>query len=777
MSELPASFGHYRVVGRLGAGGMGQVLLAHDPRLERDVALKVLPPELARDPEALARFRREALMLASLNHPNIATLHGFEEDQDGTVALVLERVEGESLADRTARGPLATEEALRVCAQIAEALEVAHERGVIHRDLKPGNVMIGPRGLVKVLDFGIAKRASEPAERAAPAATGAITMISPPPSAPAAADPPSAHADETFVGPRTERPVAASRADAPITQWGVVVGTPSYMSPEQVRAGDQDSRTDIFSFGCVLYECLTGLRAFRGDHTHEVMQRVLDETPDMQAIPAAVSAQARTLIERCLEKDRDRRLSEVRDARYQLEEMLGIRRASAVRGGEAPATPNNLPATLSRFIGREALIASGTKRLAATRLLSLAGIGGSGKTRLALRIAEESFGSFPDGVWFVDLMSLQEPDRVPESVARVAGVTEDPGTPVVEALARHFRTRRALLLMDNCEDVIAGCAPLVQRLLADSPGLRVLATTREPLGVAGEEVTAVPPLALPPDPARASLEAIAASESVALFVERAKQAQPGFELSAANASAVAAVCRHLDGIPLAIELAAARTRVLSIDEIRARLGDRFKLLGGATTTLVGRRQTLRATIAWSVDHVAADERELFRTLAVFVGGWTLEGALAVSAGEPDEFDLLDAIQRLVHKSLVVVMPSSGGSTRYRYLESVREFALELLAAAGERDGVCDRHLSYFANLAAASPAALAGPDQKSELLRLDLAHDDLLAAFAWSAGRPDGARLGLRLAGSMWRYWSARGHFALGRRTLAESLARDTALT
>ncbi len=775
MTATGRRFGHYTLLGKLGAGGMGEVSLARDDRLGREVALKMLPRRLAQDAESLLRFRREALTLASLNHPNIAVIHGFEEDERGALALVLERVEGESLAERLHRGPLPTTEALQICAQIAEALEVAHERGIVHRDLKPGNVMLAPRGLVKVLDFGLARRIGDAApqseaSRGAPDAASATvsehadTVAMPAPGEGADAGPDEAETIATPPG-----------SGAPLTTAGQITGTPGYMSPEQVRGEEQDHRTDIFAFGCVLFECITGTRAVQGRTIVELMKHAIDLSVDLAALPERTPASVRELLGRCLERDAKRRLGEIRVARHALEDALGIRRAAALRAGEAVAIPNNLPAAVTSFVGRERELAECARQLEGARWLTLAGMGGSGKTRLARRLAEQALETFPDGVWFVDLTALEHQERVPESLADAAGIQQEPGVPIMRTLARSFAEHRVLLVMDNCEDVLEPVNRIGSELLRACPGLKLLATSREPIGAAGEVVVAVAPMSLPeaggaPDPA-----VLGASESVRLFVERAGAAKPGFVLATVNAEAVAEICRRLDGIPLAIELAAARVRMLSLDEIRARLGDRFRLLTAGGSGAPGRHQTLRATIQWSVDHLSDDERELFTLLGVFVGAWSLESAVAVSGADRDEFEVLDAMTRLVDRSLVVVTPAVAGETRYRYLETVRHFALERLAESGEEAAMRGRHLDYFLRVAEESQARLAGADQKRWLDRFDLEHSDLLAAHAWCGGDEGRAVRGLRLAGASWAYWSARGHYAVAGRTLLEALARPGA--
>jgi len=732
---------------------MGEVYRAADPRLEREVALKVLPHELASDAEQLERFRREALTLASLNHPNIATIHGFEDRGDGSRVLVLELVEGESLEQRLERGALPVVESLHVCAQVAEALEMAHERGVVHRDLKPGNVMLGPRGLVKVLDFGLAKRGG-----------GLVALSLKVRPAPGPSGAPAALAGN---GP-------AAGAGERVTRHGTVIGTPGYMSPEQVLAGAQDERTDVFAFGCVLYECLSGRRAFDGRDEFEIMAAVLSEPVDLNRLPLATPARIRQMLEGCLAKEAAHRIDAMQAVRFEIEEALGVRRAAAERAGQAAAIPHNLPQALSSFVGRARELEAGAALLGQARLLTLTGAGGSGKTRLAYRLAEGMLEAHPDGVWVVELAALAEPERVAHATVGALGLRIEPGRAPVETLVEHLAPRRSLIVLDNCEHVLDAAAELAQRLLAECPACRLLATSREGLGVPGEHVQPVPPLELPPRGQVADPEALGRVESVRLFVERARQVQPGFAPRGAALTAVADVCRRLDGLPLAIELAAARVRVLDIEQIRSRLDDRFRLLTGGSRGALPRHQTLRAAIQWSVDQLAESERRLLRALSVFVGGWTLDAAARVCADLGDEFETIDLLTRLVEKSLVVVERSATLPPRYRFLESVRQFALELMVESGEQAGRRDRHLALFFGLAEEAESRLTGPDQGEWFARLEVEHENLLAALDWCQHRDEDTPLrGLRMTVALYRFWSARGHYDLGRRELEQAIQHD----
>ena len=451
--------GRYQIIGPLGAGGMGEVYRAQDARLDREVAIKMLPAELARDPEALARFEREAKLLAALNHPHIATIHGLEQSDRDESYLILELVEGQPLTERLLDGPLPVGEALRVGAQVSEALEAAHERGVIHRDLKPANVMVSPRGWVKVLDFGLATR--------------------------------------------TDDRAGAMPGGVWVDEDGGVMGTPGYMSPEQVLAQPQDHRTDLFSFGCVLYECMTGRRAFPGDNIYVVTAAVLSEDPDWSALPPDTPPRARDLLERCLAKDVEARPDSMTTVRAWLDEAMGVGAAIiGPREAHLPAAPgrralHNLPPQVTSFIGRDAEIAECTRLLENTRLLTLTGVGGCGKTRLALRVAETLLDETWDGVWFVDLAPLTDAERVPDVVASALSLRDEPGRTAAEGIAAFLAGKHVVLAVDNCEHVLAACAHLVDALLRGCPRLRILASSREALGIGGEQAYRVPSLSVP----------------------------------------------------------------------------------------------------------------------------------------------------------------------------------------------------------------------------------------------------------------------------------------
>jgi predicted ATPase/class 3 adenylate cyclase len=437
------------------------------------------------------------------------------------------------------------------------------------------------------------------------------------------------------------------------------------------------------------------------------------------------------------------------------------------------ATPNNLPPQATTFVGREREVADVSEALHATRLLTLVGAGGIGKTRLSLQVAADLLDESPDGVWFVELAPLTDAHLVPQAVASALGVKEETGRPVTEALVEHVVDRQLLLVLDNCEHLVEACATLADRLLRAGPRLRILASSRQPLRVSGEATFQVPALGVPAPQDRIAADAMPRYPAVQLFVDRATSARPAFRLTDHNAGAVAAICRHLDGIPLAIELAAARMRALSVENIADRLSDRFHLLTGGNRTALPRQQTLRALIDWSHDLLDEQERILFRRLAVFAGGWTLDAAEAVGAGDGlRQGDVLDRLTDLVDKSLVTLNPEAG---RYELLETIRQYAEERLDAAGEGGAVRTRHLAHYLAMAEAAKTKLVGPEQAEWLARLDLDRENLLAAHAWCDRAEGGATLGLRLVNAIKEYWFRRGLLRLGKRATQEALSRPGA--
>jgi len=434
---------------------------------------------------------------------------------------------------------------------------------------------------------------------------------------------------------------------------------------------------------------------------------------------------------------------------------------------------DNLPRPLTSFIGREQDLSDLAKLLETTRLLTLTGIGGCGKTRLAIKLAEAVKSSFPNGVCFVDFASITEPERVTLCVAGAFGVREEADKPIVETLIRHLSDQQLLLVLDNCEHLLGACAALAERLLLAAAGLRALVTSREGFGIAGERVVPVRSLSLPTRDAD-DVETLLASEAVRLFVDRAKELAPEFELTARNAAAVVEICRRLDGIPLALELAAARVKLLSVEQIRAKLDDRFRFLTGSARA-ISRHQTLLVTLQWSYEHLTPDEQRWFQRLSVFVGGWTLDAAVAVVGEGCDEVEALERLGRLVDQSLILVARNGSEEPRYRLLETVRQYAEDRLNESGESNAVRDRHLAHFVAFVKRAHPNFFTADADAWYRRLDRELSNLLAAHAWCDRAAGGAMLGLELASYTRMYWIERGLLALGAQVFLEALAREGA--
>jgi predicted ATPase/DNA-binding SARP family transcriptional activator len=599
----------------------------------------------------------------------------------------------------------------------------------------------------------------------------------------------------------------------------------SYLAALEVLATRATARSDHASAARFLRQ------AIATDPYRETAHRAL-----MEALAAGGDAAAALLVYRelCLLLHREVNTKPSLETQALFERLRSEVRQRALRGGSRSETPGlqvaddrqpsnlgpatgprgNLPQPLSAFIGREKECREVRACLSSARLLTLTGTGGIGKTRLALRIADECAGEYADGAWFVNLAALADAALVPQVVAHALRVPEAPGCPLMETLQDALGVRQLLLVLDNCEHLIDACARLADTLLSRCPHLRILATSRQALRLTGETVWPVSPLSLPEPGARETErrtpEALMEFEAIHLFVERAAAASSGFALGESNASATAEVCRRLDGIPLAIELAAARLRALPIEQIAARLDDRFRLLTGGSRAALPRQQTLRATLDWSYDLLSEPERILLRRLSVFAGGWTLEAAEAVCADDqgPTTNDqregadvgrsswvlgrdeILDLLASLVEKSLVVYeepgthaagYPRSGSrcaGARHRLLETVRQYFSERLLESGEGDATRGRHLDYFLALAEAAEPQLTGAQQVEWLERLETEHDNLRAALAFS--RSDvglrmsdlpSSEMGLRLAGALWRFWSVRGYLTEGRDRLAQALA------
>jgi predicted ATPase/predicted Ser/Thr protein kinase len=677
--------GGFRVEELLGRGGMGVVYRATQLSLDRDVALKVVAPELAADDRFRSRFVREARMAASLEHPHLLPVYEAGED-DGVVFLAMRLVEGESLAELVARErrvPL--DRAVRLVAQAAEALQVAHAAGLVHRDVKPANVLVahvGGREHAYLCDFGLSRRVS-----------GGSALTRP----------------EGFVG------------------------SAAYSAPEQIRGDVVDGRADVYALGCVLFECLTGRRPFERDdelalmwaHMHEAPPRPSELDPSLAAFDDVVAD--------ALAKEPDERPPAAEFAR--LVQSVD----TSPRGPRAAVTRQRagaLPVPPTAFLGRERELAEVLMRLRdGARVVTLTGPGGTGKTRLALEAAATVGTDYDDGVFWVGLAALRDPALVVESIAHAVGAKGD--------LLEHIGMKKVLLLLDNFEHVVAA-APELSGLVRLCPNARLLVTSRELLRVAGEVEFAVPPL----------LE----SEAVELFCARVRTER---------SDDIRRLCARLDNLPLAVELAAARTKALTPRQILERLAQRLDLLKGGRDA-DPRQQTLRATIEWSYDLLGEKEQRLFQALSVFAGGCTLEAAEQVAEAD------VDTLQSLVEKSLL-----RFANERYSMLQTIHEYAEERASEATDSAELRRRHRAWFVALAKEHGIDVLNPDPNKLLsskadaatmgVTADFANIRQAVAHALSSREPDDVA---HIVTPLFSTLIVQGHVAEAREWVEAALAQ-----
>jgi predicted ATPase/serine/threonine protein kinase len=723
--------GPYEILAHLGSGGMGEVYRAKDTRLAREVAIKILSSSLASNKERLDRFEQEARSASILNHPNIVTIYELGE-ANSTHYIAMELVKGNTLRELLAGGVIPIRKIIQLAAQVAEGLAKAHKAGIVHRDLKPENLMVCEDGLVKILDFGLAK-------------------LAPP--------------NQELCEMRT--------MDGCQTVPGLIVGTVEYMSPEQVSGRHTDFRADQFSFGVVLYELVAGKLAFRGHTGAETLAAILRDQPEpVSSQRAETPAPLCWVIERCLAKEPEKRYLSTSDL---------ARDIAAIRDGfsEMPiqsweGRPNNLPAPRTALVGREKELAALKSLLLRpdVRLVTVTGPGGIGKTRLVLQLASVMESSFPGGTYFAALAAVRDPDSVPSVVAQALGVSETGEKAPLEALKEHLQKSSQLpmlLILDNFEHLV-NAAPVVAELLCFGPGLRIVVTSRAALRIYGEHEFPVPPLAVPDSRSSPSAEVLRQYSGVKLFLQRATAVKPDFEITRENAPAVAEICSRLDGLPLAIELAAARIKLLSPSAMRARLASRLQLLTGGARDLPTRQQTLRGAIDWSYDLLNPAEQKLFRRLTVFVGGCTLEAVEAVCDTRSDlGLDLLEGIASMMDKSLMQQVEQEAGESRFVMLETIREYGLEKLAASNEEALTKRSHAAYYLVLAEECAAEGSGREKTQSLDQFEIEHDNFRAALDWLVQSGE-AEWGLRLGAALFRFWETREYLSEGREWLSKLL-------
>ena len=753
---------HYKIVSHIASGGMGEVYLAEDQNLRRKVALKVLSGQLLADSDQIRRFRREANAVSALNHPNILTIFEFDS-ANGINLLVTEFVEGETLRERIRRGRLTVPEAMGIAVQIATALEAAHGAEIIHRDIKPENIMIRADGFVKVLDFGLAKL-----NKTGPPDEDAETLLQ------------------------------------VLSRPGMIMGTAKYMSPEQARAQQIDQRSDIFSLGVVLYEMLTGEPPFTGETTADVIVSILqNEAPRLRVMNADVLEELESIVKKALSKDAADRYQKAAEL---LVELKGIQKKldRDETLGDSEQTPiSNGPSdsggeiSLDSFLDdRDALIGRNSEiadviallRRNDVQLVTLTGIGGTGKTRLARAVTKMLGREFVGGSAFVELSCFRDPDLVISAIAQSLGIPEVGGSDVLETIRSEMREKPVLLVLDNLEQVIASATKIAE-LISGLPGSKILATSRELLHLSMEVEYAVPPLGVPSVTDGSIADDLRRSESVILFEKRARKANSDFVITDQNAFEVAEICSRLDGLPLAIELAAARAKLLSPSEILAKLDDRFSLLTGGAKDLPDRQRTVRGAIEWSYDLLSDEEKDIFRRLSVFAGGFTPTSAESVlinagfSSPLPERREtggsssgdrsilILDLITSLSDKSLIVPRGRHNGELRFGFLNTVREYGAAALSETDHSPTMQRCHSEYFLELAETAEPHLKGADSAVWLRRLETDHENIRAALRWSIDNaPD---IAARIAAAIRNLWTIHGRLHEGSRWSAEILSRD----
>lgn len=720
---VPADFteriGRYKLIGLLGQGAFGRVWLADDEDLRRQVAIKVPMAQcFARDEDADA-YLAEARALATLDHAHIVPVYDVGRTPEGSVYVVSKFIDGYTLAERIKENRPGQEEAISIVATMAEALAHAHERGLIHRDIKPANILLEEHtGRPYLADFGLAIREQD-----------------------------------------------LNRSDP-------MSGTPAYMSPEQAgREGSAvDARSDLFSLGIVFYELLTGRRPFGGETLAEVLHQVICASPlPPRDLDSAIDPELQTLCLNALAKSPDDRPASAAAFAAALRAWERKRKDEALRPQTAP---HNLPVTLGELVGRESEAAELQRLLGEARLVTLTGPGGVGKTRLALQTAWSALVDFAERVYFVQLAPVRDASLVASAIAQAVGCRESADRPLAESLVEFVAGRKMLLVLDNFEHV-ASAAELVSKLLAAATELRIVVTSRMPLRLAGEHEFPVSLLACPLT-GEGNVDELSRYPAVVLFCKRARESLPDFVFSRQNAAAVVEICTRLDGLPLAIELAAARIKVLTPQAMLPRLQNSLKLLTGGRGGSSPRQQTLRGAIAWSYDLLTSQEQRLFRRLAFFVGGCTLAAIEATTPDDDDSVDALEGVASLVDKSILRPTDAPSGERRYGMLETVREFAFERLVESGEKDTECHRLASYMANLVEQAEPQLRGADSAAVFQQLEEEQANIRAAISCCLAVPDDpvrGELGLRIGGALWRFWCVRGYLREGRHWLTQLVA------
>jgi len=730
-------------VHEIGHGGFGVVFRCIQGGLARTVAVKVLTVDLHE--ESRARFLREQQAMSRLTgHPNVLPILQAGTTGAGHPYIVMPYCRLDSLAAQVRKsGPLALDQALRLGIKIAGALESAHRFGILHRDVKPANIMLTDYGEPALGDFGIA------------------------------------HIEGGFE-----------------TAAGAFLGSPAYTAPEVLNRGTPTSASDIYGLGATLFSALTGHAAFERRSGERVMAQFVriksQQAPTLQeyGIPEGVSA----VISRAMSRrpgDRPATVFEFGTELRQLQRNYGFPvdemalqskfensgndqwPASAdIYAGLSPRRgPARLPEELTSFVGRRHELAEAKNLLSRVRLVTLTGLGGVGKTRLALRTAALVQHKYVNGVVLVELGELRDGTLVNDAVAASLGVRNRSAKPSQEGLIEYLATREMLLVFDNCEHVLAAVAQLVGPLLRGSARVKILATSREPLAIEGEVVLRVSPLSVPGPDRKPSLRALTKYEAVTLFIERAIAALPEFTLTEENAAQVAGICHQLDGLPLPIELATARLRAMSPQQILQRLTDRYTLLTRGSRDAPTRQQTMRLCVDWSFELCTAQEQLAWKRLTVFAGNFELDAAEGVCGADLAKGELLDIVTSLVDKS-ILIREVSEERMRYRILDTLRDYGLAKLASTTEHIQLRRRHRDWYEALARGAENQWISARQLDWIARLNREQSNLREALEFTVD--DNPAAGLRLVNGLYWLWVSQGRYNECRRWLDQLLTRQS---
>lgn len=718
--------GRYRLLDLIGKGGTASVYKAYQESLDRYVAIKFLHPALPDETLLRERFRLEARHVASLTHPNIIQIYDFG-NESGSYYIAMEFIEGQTLEEqlseleaRQQRLPLP--QALQIIRETGRALAYAHRQGIIHRDVKPGNIMLGRDGRIVIMDFGLAKLVAAP------------------------------H----------------------LTREGHISGTPDYMAPEQIQGFPLDTRVDIYGLGVVIYRLITGRLPFTAETEIAVLFQHVKEAPSLPSLLVADLPEGLEFITlKALAKQPDKRYQTMEEMLADLEEPEKVTGTIAdvlpsLEAKKAPP-PHYLPAPATPFMQRQQEVTAIQSKLMqpGMRLLTLVGVGGTGKTRLALEVAKNLLGNFVDGVFFVDLTTVQMPDLLPGAIARTTGMAEEGEKPIQQQLLAYLSKRQLLLVLDNFEHLLAA-APFISEILTEAPEVNVLATSREPLRLYGENLFNVAPLPLPDLRQQLSYEELRHYTAVQLFVSRAEAADPDFVLTPDNVRQVAELCVRLDGLPLALELAASQVYTFTLSELARQLSDRLAFLPDGPRDRSARQRTMRGAIDWSYELLAQEEQEAFSRLGIFAGRF--------SAAAAREIVGVSSLEGLAQKSLLQQGVGQDGRPRFWLLQVLREYALERLSSGEPLEKLQQKYTAYYLKLAETAEPYLTGAEQSAWFKRLEEAHDNFRALLNRSL-KEDSPETALRLGSILWRLWAVYSYLSEGTLWLEEILAKTSAQT